>query len=195
MDNPDKIEQFELKDGRVVQLKRLTKEDYENEASYIFVHNWLHQVNKYLALEFEENNLERNKKGFMQMLSNLESLFVVGAIFEEKIIAQSSLELNTMSKKHRHIGTWGIAIHPDFQNQGLGTKLLNELEKIAKEKGIKKLETSYYEGNDAAKRLYVEKLGYEIEGRQKFGARLKDGSYTDKVLIGKIIDESIFSNK
>ncbi len=195
MDNPNKIEQFKLKDGRVVQLKRITKEDYENEESYIFVHNWLHQINKYLALEFKESNLERNKKGFMQMLSNTESLFVVGAIFEEKIIAQSSLELNTMSKKHKHIGTWGIAIHPNFQNQGLGIKLLKELERIAEKKGIKKLETSFYEGNNSAKRLYVEKLGYKIEGRQKFGVRLKDGTYTDKVLIGKILDESIISNK
>ena len=35
---------------------------------------------------------------------------------------------------------WHIAIHPDYQRRGIGTKLLEKAEKIAKEKGLDYLE-------------------------------------------------------
>ncbi len=65
------------------------------------------------------------------------------------------------------------------------------MEDKAKEKGIKKLEAEYFEGNDKAQRLYLEKLNYEVEGRRKYSGLLKDGKYVDRILIGKIIDDSI----
>ena len=94
-------------------------------------------------------------------------------------------------KKRAHVGEWGIAIHPDFHNQGLGERLLTILEDKAKEKGLKKLEADYYDGNLSAEHLYLKKMNYKIEGRRKFAALLKNGIYTDRVSIGKIIDHSI----
>ncbi|KQL52399.1 GNAT family acetyltransferase [Heyndrickxia shackletonii] len=35
---------------------------------------------------------------------------------------------------------WHIAVHPDFRREGIGTKLLNEAERIAKNKGLNRLE-------------------------------------------------------
>ncbi len=37
--------------------------------------------------------------------------------------------------------------------------------------------------------LSLKKMGYEIEGKCKFAVLLKDGTYTDKIFIGKIVDE------
>ncbi|MFX1393989.1 MAG: GNAT family N-acetyltransferase [Promethearchaeota archaeon] len=185
------IEEFKLKNGRYVIIKRLTMDDYKINNNYDYVHNWLNQVNKYLALEFEKEDLEQNRRNFEIIMSNKDNYIMIGAIYDEKIIASANLELNLRSKKMGHIGRWGIAIHPNFQNNGLGTRLLLIIEKLAKDKGIKKLETEYFNGNIIAEKLYVEKLKYQIEGRRKRGGKLKDGTYIDRVLIGKILDDSL----
>jgi len=185
------IEKFVLKDGQSVIIKRLLREDYEKNNNYEFVHDWLHQVNKYLLLEFEKETLEQDKNVYYQLLSDEKAHIVVGAIIRDKIIASSNLEINIYRPKIKHVGTWGIAIHPDFHNQGLGTKLLAKIEEIAHELGLRKLEAEFFEGNEVAQRLYIEKLNYEIEGRRKFSCSLKDGSYVDRILIGKVIDKSM----
>jgi len=184
------IEEFKLKDGRIVNIKKLTMEDYDADNNYEYVHDWLNKVNTYLALEFEKEDLETNKTNFRFLMSK-EGLIMIGGVYNRKIIASANLELNLNNKKMGHIAKWGIAIHPYFQNQGLGTRLLQIIEQQAKEKGVKKLETEYFLGNVSAEKLYVEKLKYQIEGRRIFGGKLKDGTYIDRVLIGKIIDNSM----
>jgi ribosomal protein S18 acetylase RimI-like enzyme len=182
---------FELKDGRIVLIKHLMVEDYEYNNNYEFVHNWLHRVNKYLAFEFEKEDLVQDKKSYYDILSNEKDNFVIGALFDDMIIASANLSMSPHFRKEKHIGRWGIAIHPDFQNQGLGTKLLKIIEKIAMEKGLKKLEAEYFDRNKNAEILYLKKMNYIIEGRRKFSGLLKDGKYADKILIGKIIDKAL----
>ena len=184
------IEEFKLKDGRIVNIKRLTMEDYDADNNYEYVHDWLNKVNTYLALEFEKEDLETNKTN-LRFLMSKEGFIMIGGVYNGKIIASAKLELNLNNKKMGHIGKFGISIHPDFHNQGLGTRLLQIIEQEAKKKGVKKIEAAYFLGNVIAEKLYVEKLKYQIEGRRKFGGKLKDGTYTDRVLIGKIIDDSM----
>ena len=184
------IEEFKLKDGRIVNIKRLTMEDYDADNGYEYVHDWLNKVNKFLVYEFEKKDIGRDKEEWYKYLSN-ESVIVIGALYNNKIIGTSSLRTNFRIKKQRHIGSWGIAIHPEFHNQGLGTKLLTIIEDLAKEKGLKKLIADFSDGNKSAEILYLKKMNYEVEGRQKHVILLKDGTYTDRVLIGKIIDDSM----
>ncbi len=99
--------------------------------------------------------------------------------------------MNPFNEKESHIGTWGIVIHPNFQNQGLGAKLLTLLENVAKQRGLKKLEAEYYDQNRSAEILYLEKMKYTVEGRKKKTGLLSNGTYTDKILIGKIIDKTL----
>jgi len=187
----DLNQEFELKDGRKVLIKRLRREDYEKKNNYKYVHDWLRSVNTFLGLEFNEEDLEQDEKFLYEHLSNEEGVIFIGAILNEKIIASSSLELKVNNAKMKHIGEWGIAIHPDFHNQGLGAKLLATIEKIALERGVKKLEAEFFEGNEKARRLYIDKLKYDIEGRRKYSGLLKGGKFVDKILIGKILDNSL----
>ena len=149
------IEEFKLKDGRIVNIKRLTMEDYDTDKQYEYVHKWLNKVNKFLALEFEKEDLERDKTNFRFLMSK-EGLIMIGGVYNGKIIATANLELNQNNKKLGHLGKWGIAIHHLFQNQGLGTRLLQIIEECAKKKGVKKLETEYFLGNVSAEKLYIE---------------------------------------
>ena len=185
------IEEFKLKDGRIVEIKKLTMEDYRLENNYEYIHDWLNRVNKFLALEFEKEDLEKDRANFEILMSNKDKYIMIGGVYNGKIIATANLELNLNNKKMGFIAKWGLAVAPNFQNQGLGTRLLQIIEHQAKEKGVKKLETEYFLGNVSAEKLYVKKLNYQIEGRRRFGGKLKDGTYTDRILIGKIIDDSM----
>jgi len=184
-------EEFKLKDGRKVIIKRLRREDYEKDNNYKFVHDWLRSVNTFLGLEFNEKDIKQDEKFLYDHLSNEEGVIFIGATINGKIIGSSSLEMKVNNAKMKHVGEWGIAIHPDFHNQGIGSKLLATLEKIALERGIKKLEAEFFEGNENARRLYIDKLHYNIEGRRKFSGLLKGGKFVDKILIGKILDNSL----
>jgi ribosomal protein S18 acetylase RimI-like enzyme len=185
------IGSFKLKDGRTVIIKHLSKEDYEINNNYEFVHSWLREVSKYLAKEFKKESLDNDKKELYITLSDKISSVFIGAIFKDKIIGSASLKLNPFNEKESHVGNWGIAIHPDFQNHGLGAELLAIIEKLAQQKGLKKLEAEFYDGNKNAEILYLKKMNYNIEGRKKYAGLLNDGNYADKILIGKIIDKSL----
>jgi ribosomal protein S18 acetylase RimI-like enzyme len=185
------VQQYILKDGRTVEIKVLTREDYEKNSNYEFVHEWLNEVNKYLNYEFDRENVERDKKDFFENYLQSKNEILVGALYDGKIIASSSLRLNLKINKRKHVGEWGIAIHPDFHNQGLGMRLLTIIEDIAKEKGLKRLEADFYSGNLSAEHLYVKKMNYKVEGKRKLAALLKDGTYTDKIMIGKIINKEL----
>lgn len=194
-ENSEISEEFKLKDGRIVLIKRLSIEDYEKNNNYEFIYSWLNQVNKYLLREFEKEDLQQNKEYYYNKLSNKAEELMIGAIYDQRIIASAGVGVNLKLKKIRHVGNWVIAIHPDFQNQGLATKILMILEKTATERGLKRLEAEVFEGNEVAEHLYVRKLGYEIEGRRKYAALLKDGTYVDKIIMGKIIDKSLKKKK
>ena len=71
--------------------------------------------------------------------------------------------------------------------------MLEVLEDIAKSLGIKKLEAEFIEGNKVARNLYTKKLNYSIEGRKKYSVLLSNGTYVDKIQIGKVIDESLIN--
>ncbi len=185
------IEEFKLKDGRSVIIKRLSTDDYEQGNNYEYVHDWMCRVSKYLGRDFDPEYFEIDKKLWYDSLKNEDVNITIGALYESKIIASSSLILNPFNKKMYHIGTWGISIHPDFQNQGLGRELLLLIEKVAIDKNLIKLEAEFLDGNKPAEILYVQKLNYSVEGRRKCKAKLKNGTFLDSILIGKIMDKSI----
>ena len=129
-------EEFKLKDGRPVIIKRLNTDDYEKSDNYKYVHDWMSRVSKYLGRDFDPKYLEIDKKIWYDSLKNEEVNITIGALYEGKIIASSSLMLNPFNEKMGHVGTWGITIHPDFQNQGLGRRLLLLIVKVALDKRL-----------------------------------------------------------
>jgi len=175
-----------LKDRRVVILKRMTREDYTKGNNYEYIHKWLGQVSKYLRYDFLEEDLEWDKQHFLTSLNNAENI-ILGALYDEEIIAHAKLNLNVLSPREKHIGRWSVMIHPKFQNNGLGAHLLNCIEVIAKKIRLKRLEAEYAEGNTQAEELYLRKLGYTIEGRKKKAFKLPNGKYVDKLVIAKIL--------
>jgi ribosomal protein S18 acetylase RimI-like enzyme len=95
------------------------------------------------------------------------------AIGHRKIIG--SVRALQIDNKTCYIGR--LIVHPDFQNQGIGTKLMNEIENIFNECSRFELITGHKSYKNI--KLY-EKLGYKIFKTEKLTENL-DLIYLEKV--------------
>jgi len=86
-------------------------------------------------------------------------------------------------RKILHKAELGISVRKPYWGKGIGSMLMNEALRIAKEKGFKKIQLEVMANNERAIRLY-EKFGFEIEGRKK-KAILLDDEYVDLLVMGK----------
>lgn len=59
-----------------------------------------------------------------------------------------------------------IAVHPDHRSRGIGDRLLTELERRARERGILRMTLEVRPSNPAAHALYA-KHGFEARGRRR----------------------------
>lgn len=125
-------------------------------------------------------------------------------IFEQSISSPNQLHLLALcgdevigavtvrgSRQYRvsHIGTIFIAVRKEYWGKKIGRILLEEVITWASENDvIKRLELTVQVRNDRAVSLY-QKMGFEIEGTQKRGARTDEGEWLDLYYMGKLIDE------
>lgn len=96
---------------------------------------------------------------------------IAGFIIAEMSARRSALDGHVLT----------IDVSPKYQRRGIGLKLLQEIEKIFMEKGIRTCHLEVREDNVEALRLY-EKTGYERIGRLKNYYGKADGLYLGKRL-------------
>ena len=78
--------------------------------------------------------------------------------------------------KIRHRASIGIVLLSEFWNHGIGTRLFQELIRIAEENpNLMQLELDFIEGNNRARALY-EKMGFRVTGVKPDAIRLKGGT-------------------
>lgn len=88
-------------------------------------------------------------------------------------------------KRNRHSVYIVIGIIQAYTGQGIGTKLLEELENWAYRNKIRRLELTVMVHNKAAIALY-KKIGFEVEGTKKHSLFI-DGSYVDEYYMAKLL--------
>jgi L-phenylalanine/L-methionine N-acetyltransferase len=82
----------------------------------------------------------------------------------------------------RHVASLGMAVAPDWRGKGVGSALLAESLRWAREVGVEKLALSVYPHNEAALALY-RKFGFQEEGRLT-GHSKKSIGYLDEIVMG-----------
>ncbi|STY35671.1 GNAT family N-acetyltransferase [Listeria fleischmannii] len=70
----------------------------------------------------------------------------------------------TPLKSNQHVATLDIAVHPDYQKQGIAQELMTYLKEQAKNEGYTKLQLRVLSKNEKAIRFY-QKNGFHEEGR------------------------------
>ncbi|MFH1170581.1 MAG: GNAT family N-acetyltransferase [Candidatus Vogelbacteria bacterium] len=78
-----------------------------------------------------------------------------------------------------------LSVRLNHRGQGIGTKLMLEAERVAKGRGIRRLELEVFAKNIRAHKLF-KRLGYEEEGRKRQVAQIQD-SFDDLILMAKFL--------
>lgn len=86
----------------------------------------------------------------------------------------------------RHSAYIVMGVLKKVSGQGLGSRLLETVDRWAKHNGVIKLELTVMTQNDRAFRLY-RKAGYEIEGTKKASVMV-DGLLYDEFYMGKVLE-------
>ena len=95
---------------------------------------------------------------------------VVGAVL---------LKMNPKGLKNSHVASVGIDIDKPYWGRGVGAKALEFIICKAREKGVKRLEIEYTQGNIRAEKLY-KKVGFTSEG-QRTKAIKSQGKYYNSI--------------
>ena len=166
--------EFKLKDGRDAILRSPGDDDIMGMLDYLritagetdFLMRYPEECSKYTP-EGEKVIFDRiNASGNEAML-----VCVVGG----KIAGNCQITWDSRIKT-RHRASVAIAILREFWNQGIGTKMFEEMIHIAENNpDIIQMELEFIEGNSRARALY-EKMGFRITGVRPNAIRLKDGT-------------------
>jgi len=170
------IREFEytLKDGRKALIRSPKDEDIQGMLDYLhktaeetdFVLRYPEECSRYTA-EGEKELFDRINS------SSTEAMLV--CIVEGKVAGNCQITWNDRIKT-RHHASVAIALLKDYWNQGIGTRLFQELIKIAESnENLLQMELEFIEGNNRARALY-EKMGFRITGVGVNAVRLKDGT-------------------
>ena len=166
--------EYTMKDGRKALIRSPKEEDIQGMLDYLyqsaeetdFVLRYPEECGRYTA-EGEKELFERiNASGNEAMLV---------CIVEGKVAGNCQITWNNRIKT-RHRASVAIALLKDYWDQGIGTRLFQELIRIAENnENILQMELEFIEGNSRARALY-EKMGFRITGVGVNAIRLKDGT-------------------
>ena len=106
------------------------------------------------------------------------------ACFGERVVGQITLHINPTPRR-RHVATFGMGVHPDFQQQGVGSKLLAAVLAMCDDwLNVSRVELTVYVDNLAALALY-KKLGFVIEGTAE-GFAMRNGQLVAVHHMGRV---------
>ena len=165
---------FKLRDGREALLRSPKEEDVESTLEYLvvsagetdFILRYPEECGKYTP--------EGEKKLFEQKNESPNEAMIM-CVVEGKVVGNCEISFfKGMKTKHR--ASIGIALISEFWNQGIGTKMFEEMIRLAENReDVLQIELEFVEGNARARHLY-EKMGFRITGVRPNAIRLKDGT-------------------
>ena len=157
-----KPKKITLKDGTVVTLRPEEKRDLE--PVWKMFSTLSDESLQYLPIPITRERVE----GWFREINYERALPLLGFVEEsgeERVIAVSSLEFSQM-EHNKHVTTFGITVHDDYQGLGLGKKITEYIIDIARGKGLKKVVLEVVAHNSRAISVY-RRYGFIVEGKLK----------------------------
>ena len=155
------VKNVTLRDGTKVLLRPEKKSDLSMLKSMF--KSLSEDSKRFLTAEITEERIE----GWIKNLDYEIALPIVSVIKDsngwQRIISAASLEFyKETAFKHKTV--FGITVHDDYQNQGLGTIVTKHMIEIARRMGLKKMYLRVETDNMRAIHVY-KKCGFHIEGK------------------------------
>jgi putative acetyltransferase len=166
-----------LRDNRAVVLRALLVED--SEKLFEMYSSLSEETLRWAMPPYTREIIDR-------WMNNLPHCITLVAVYGDRIVGHATV-FKSPHPRRKGVADFGIYIHQDFQNVGLGTAMVSKLLESAKKERLHRLELGVIAENTRAVRLY-KKFGFEVEGVSKdwyFGG---DGKYHDFVAMGLILE-------
>lgn len=128
--------------------------------------------------------VEQEERFLNAVLNSPDDLMIVCEV-DGKIAGNCSLAFMD-KKKMRHRSNVGIALLKEYWGRGIGTRMFEEMEKIARERGVRQMELEVLEGNERAVHLY-EKMGFRFVGKRPDAFMAEDGRLLTEYFMQKIL--------
>jgi RimJ/RimL family protein N-acetyltransferase len=151
-----------LKDGRIISIRQVEISDAQNVIE--FVHGFVYSSEFVPLVDGEfDPTIQEEELILKNYIDRSNSLFLV-AEFDGKIIANINLDGN-QRQIMRHTAVFGMGMHAEWQNCGLGTYILQAaIDWAKKHSELELLFLQVYAENEAGIALY-KKLGFTENGR------------------------------
>jgi ribosomal protein S18 acetylase RimI-like enzyme len=94
------------------------------------------------------------------------------------VVGHAFLDFVSTVSRMKHVRCLNMVVHTGYAGQGIGTALLRELQAIAPQASVERIELRVRSKNVAAVNLY-KKCGFEEECTSLRRIKLEDGSYLD----------------
>ena len=166
--------EYTLKDGRKALIRSPKDEDIRGMLDYLyqsaceteFILRYPEECGKYTA---------EGEKALFDRINASDNEAMLVCLADGKVAGNCQIAWKT-GIKTRHRASVAIALLKEYWNQGIGTRMFQEMIRIAEEnKNILQMELEFVEGNTRARALY-EKMGFRIIGVKPNAIRLKDGT-------------------
>ena len=174
---------FTMKDGREALIRSPRDEDIPGMLDYLFVSAGETEFILRYPEECSKYTAEGEKALFDRVnASDNEAMLV--CLVDGKVAGNCQVAWKT-GMKIRHRAAVAIALLKEYWNQGIGTRMFQEMIRIAEENPeILQMELDFVEGNTRARALY-EKMGFRITGVKPDAIRMKDGSFVNEYMMLK----------
>ena len=166
--------EYKMKDGRKALIRSPQDADIQGVLDYLYVSAGETEFILRYPEECGKYTPEGEKALFDRLNASDNGAMLV-CLVDGKIAGNCQSEWSK-GIKTRHRASVAIALLKEYWNQGIGTRMLQELIRIAEENpDILQMELDFVEGNTRARTLY-EKMGFRITGVKPDAIRLKDGT-------------------
>ena len=166
--------EFTMKDGRKALIRSPRDEDIQGVLDYLYISAGETEFILRYPEECGKYTYEGEKALFDRInASDTEAMLV--CIVDGKVAGNCQIGWKK-SIKTGHRASVAIALLKDYWNQGIGTRLFQEMIRIAEANDhLLQMELEFVEGNARASALY-EKMGFRITGINPNAIRLRDGT-------------------
>lgn len=176
--------EVELKDGTRCVLRSPNEQDAESMIEYLKItSDETHFMIRYpeeitITIEEEKKILNENLKS--------DRYIMIAAFLDGELAGNASISCVGDHIKLRHRAVFGISIKEKYWNNGIGNVLFEEIIKQAKLIGYEQIELGVFKDNKKGQALY-KKHGFEVWGSSKNAYKLKDGTYRDEIIMGRML--------
>ena len=177
---------FTLKDGREAVLRSPREEDIQSTLDYLyqsageteFILRYPEECGRYTA---------EGERALFEQKNQSEHEAMLMCLVDGRVVGNCEIDFRR-TLKTRHRASVAIALLKDYWNQGIGTRMFEEMIRIALARPEStQIELDFVEGNVRARGLY-EKMGFRITGVIPNAIRLRDGTMLNEYTMIKTLD-------